>query len=93
MEVRRPVPFFYTYVIETSQVTHNQKMFEALTDIYGEGRFEARWLGPDGFRIEVKTHDPNAPWERLRAMGWVCQALQIDDGIVMKVDQIDGEYH
>jgi len=89
MEVRRPVPV-YTYIIETSQVTHIQRMLDVLTEIYGEGRFGAYWLGPNECRIKITTHDPNAPWERLRARGMVCQALQIDGGIIIKVDQIDG---
>jgi hypothetical protein len=88
MEVQRLAPLF-TYIIETSQVTHIQKMWDALTEIYGEGRFEAYWLDPNECRIKVTTHDPQSPWERLRAMGMVCQALQIDGGIVIKVDQID----
>ena len=91
MEVQGPI-FLYTYIIETSQVTHIEKMLDALTYIYGEDRFEAYWLGPNGCRIKVKTHDPNAPWERLRAMGWVCQALQVDGGIVVQVDQLDDLY-
>lgn len=88
MEVQGPV-FLYTYIIEVSQITHIEKMIDALTDIYGEGRFEAYWHGPNQFRMEVRIHDPNAPWERLRARGMVCQALQIDGGIIIKVDSID----
>jgi hypothetical protein len=79
----------YTYIIETSQITHLDKMTEVLEDTYGRGRYGVHWLGPTGYRIKVTTHDPTAPWERLRAAGMVCQALQIDAGIVNKGKQSD----
>lgn len=74
----------YTYIIETSQVTHVTKMVDTLEEIYGKGRFGVQSMGPRNFRIKVTTFDPKAPWEKLRAMGMVCQALQIDGGIVHK---------
>jgi hypothetical protein len=74
----------YTYIIETSEVTHGTKMVEVLEDIYGKGNFGAHSIGARNFRIKVTTLDPKAPWEKLRARGMVCQALQIDAGIVKK---------
>ena len=74
----------YTYIIETSQVTHKYKMVQVLEDIYGKGRFGVQEIGPTGFRIKLTTFDRKAPWERLRALGMVCQALQIDVGTAEK---------
>ncbi|CEF78446.1 unnamed protein product [Fusarium graminearum] len=59
----------YTYIIETSQVTHKYKMVQVLEDMYGRDRFGVQEIGPNGFRIKVTTFDPKAPWERLRALG------------------------
>ncbi|CEI62174.1 unnamed protein product [Fusarium venenatum] len=59
----------YTYIIETSRITHLAKMIEVLEDIYGRGQYGVHWLKPQGCRIKVTTHDPKAPWQRLRAEG------------------------